>query len=165
MTAVLALCFLVGYVILDAWFVRNKIRGLNAAIESLRYFAGRAREMQDLWYEETGDSFIMVGGDGSILSMNPSARRLVGALVEPVAGRPLSAFLKTGCEVFLAVQGALKDGDPVRRRAVKVRPVRTAEATREITIKVVEVAGHRENGDLRQAGRREAWIILGIGKG
>jgi PAS domain S-box-containing protein len=152
MTAFLALCFLAGYVILDAYYFRNKLRGLNSTIDSLRHFAGRAREMQDLWYEETGDGFMLVGSDGNIHSMNPAARRLAGAPTEPVAGRPLTAFLKPECEVLRAVQGALLDGQPVRRRAVKVRPVRTTEASREMSIKVVEVAG-----------RREAWVLLGMG--
>ena len=152
MTAILALCFLAGYVVLDALFVRNKIRGLNSTVESLRHFAGRAREMQDLWYEETADAFILVGGDGNIHSMNPAARRLVGAPAEPVAGRPLSAFLKPECGVVRAVQEALQGGQPVRRQVAQVRPVRTAEVSRGMTIRVIEIAG-----------RREAWILLGLG--
>ena len=142
--------FMAGLLV-ASWFVRKKTHILQASIESLRYFASRARNMQDLWYEETGDPFIMVGGDGNIHSMNPAARRLVGALVEPVAGRPLSAFLKKDCEVMAAVIGALEDGKPVRSRAVKIRPTRSVEASRAMALKIVEVSG-----------RREAWVLLGL---
>jgi len=152
MTIYWVIGILAGYGILHGFRARKKRIILDASMESLRHFAGRAREMQDLWYEETGDPFIMVGGDGNILSLNPAARRLVGAPVEPVAGRPLAAFLKPECEVLTSVQGALKDGQPVKRRAVKVRPVRTAEASREMTIRVIEAAG-----------RRETWVLLGMG--
>jgi len=152
MTTVLALCFLVGYGVWDIFIVRKKIRDLNASVDSLRFFSGRAREMQELWYEGTGDPFIMVGGDGNIHSMNPAARRLVGAPVEPIAGRPLSAFLKGECEVLVSVNQALKDGKSVKRRVVKVRPVHTPEASREMTVRVLDVVGHRE-----------AWVLLGMG--
>jgi len=152
MTGLLALSVLSVCCLLAAWHYRKKARLLDSAVESLRFFAGRARDMQDLWYEETGDQFILVGADGSIHSMNPAARRLVGAPVEPVAGRPLSAFLKGDCEVLRAVESALADGKAVKRRVSRVRPVRSAEASREMTIRVVEVGG-----------RREAWVLLGMG--
>jgi len=152
MKALLAACLLAIYGIFHGLAARRKMRINDASAESLRFFASRARDMQDLWYENTGDPFIMVGSDGNIHSMNPVARRLLGAPAEPVAGRPLSAFLKPECGVYGAVQVALKDGKDVRRQVIRVLPVRTAEASREMTIRVVETGG-----------RREVWVLLGMG--
>jgi len=143
---------LIGAVVgitLTVYIMKRRLALYRDARDGLRPYAERLRDLQDFWYEGTGDPFLIVDAGANVKSLNPSARRLLGLAAEPVAGRPLSAFLREDCEAFAVVRGTLESGVAVYRKEVKVRPVRTPETAREVTIRPVD-----------NHGTREAWVLI-----
>jgi len=105
------------------WRTRNGFVLLRAENESLAPYSERFHALFRFWFAHSSDPFVMLDAQGRFNGANPAADRLLGIRGRPLAGRPLSAFLKEQCEAHSVIMRMIESGEAARGKRVRVDPV------------------------------------------